>query len=496
MGLKRRYSDNDEEEEEEWDGSGPSNQEPEENGYSNDATNLVQRFMSEEFEGTLEQLIRRLVRDEVQRVLERFFGNLPRCPSDALDSGSATSLQLRFQTQMRRTYFTGNRIESEHNSAIRLVLFDVNSNRIVSNGPLSSLRIVIVPLDGDFSADDHEDWSQTDFDTKVIFARDGKRPLLTGDLVLTLKEGVADLGDLVFTDNSSWRRSRKFRIGAKVQNSEVRIREARSEAFVVKDQRGESYMKHHPPSLDDEVWRLEKIAKGGKLDTRLGLHKIYTLKDFLQVHTTNESSLCMLLGGPNNTIWKTIIKHAKTCVLDDKVYMYSCADGIGILFNSILEVVGATFDGENHLSIDVLDDFQKTMVAGLKQQVYKEWAGMIPIGDLSVVATPVIAANLHGDLFRSAFLDQLQMQISHPYSSGLNGSSHLGVAVDYDAFDLSDGMSPDDQTMNLDSSDFDVCFSRNGSPRGRWCKIKAAMRWVGVWKDVNRRMSEFEPFSS
>ena len=39
--------------------------------------------------------------------------------------------------------------------------------------------------------------------------------------------------------------------------------------------------------------------------------------------------------------------------------MYSFADGIGILFNSILEVVGATFDGENYLSINVLDDFQK-----------------------------------------------------------------------------------------------------------------------------------------
>ncbi|GKC69741.1 hypothetical protein Tco_1115624 [Tanacetum coccineum] len=42
--------------------------------------------------------------------------------SDAVESRSTTSLQLRFQTQMRRTYFTGNRIESEHNSAIRLDL--------------------------------------------------------------------------------------------------------------------------------------------------------------------------------------------------------------------------------------------------------------------------------------------------------------------------------------------------------------------------------------
>ncbi|KAI7753152.1 hypothetical protein M8C21_029760, partial [Ambrosia artemisiifolia] len=56
---------------------------------------------------------------------------------------------------------------------------------------------------------------------------------------------------------------------------------------------------------------------------------------------------------------QAIIKHAKAGVLDDKVYVYSCVDGIGLLFNSILEVVGATFDGENHISLNDLDDFQK-----------------------------------------------------------------------------------------------------------------------------------------
>lgn len=164
-----------------------------------------------------------------------------RSPSDALEPRSPTSLQLRFQTRLHPTFFTGSRIESEDNSAIKLVLYDANFNKIVSSGPFSSLKVVIVPLDGDFSADDHEDWSQTDFDAKVIYARDGKRPLLTGDLVLTLEGGVAELGDVVFTDNSSWRRSRKFRLGAKAQNATagVRIREARSEAFIVKDQRGE-----------------------------------------------------------------------------------------------------------------------------------------------------------------------------------------------------------------------------------------------------------------
>ncbi|KAJ6883204.1 hypothetical protein NC652_030433 [Populus alba x Populus x berolinensis] len=63
---------------------------------------------------------------------------------------------------------------------------------------------------------------------------------------------LASLGDIVFTDNSSWQRSRKFRLGARpVQkvSDEMRIWEGRSEAFVVKDHRGELYKKHHPPHL-------------------------------------------------------------------------------------------------------------------------------------------------------------------------------------------------------------------------------------------------------
>ncbi|KAJ0529971.1 putative CALMODULIN-BINDING PROTEIN60 [Helianthus annuus] len=486
--------------EEDGDDAGPSNQEPKGVGTSSNARNVMPRFSVEELTATLEGLIRGPVRDEVQRVFESFFGKSPRSPSDALQvqSHRTTSLQLRFHTKLLPTYFTGSRIESEDNSALKLVLFDTNCNKIVSNGPFSSLKIAIVPLDGDFPAEDHEDWSQDVFDAKVICAREGKRPLLSGTLVVSLNEGVAELGDVVYTDNSSWRRSRKFRIGAKAQNATagVRIREARSEAFVVKDQRGESYKKHHPPSLGDEVWRLEKIAKDGVWHARLASHRIYTLKDFLQVYTTNESSLCTLLGGPNNNIWKAIIKHAKACVLDDKVYMYSCVDGIGLLFNSILELVGATFDGENHLSMNQLNDFQKSMVEGLKHQFYKELDGMIPIDDLSVVATPVLGVNFH---------DKLQMQIPHPYCSGLNDMSKLGVAVGYDGFNLHDGMSSwqaNNQTIGFTSDDSDICLSRNGSesgsgsPRGRWCKIRAAMIWVSVRKDVAaKRMAAFDLFS-
>lgn len=134
--------------------------------------------------------------------------------------------------------FTGCKVESEDSSPVKIVLFDTDANKIVSSGPYSSLKIQIVPLDGDFAPDDDEDWSPKDFEAKVIFARDGKRPLVTGDLVVVLKDGVGDLGEVSFTDNSSWRRSRTFRLGAQAI-SKVRIREARSDPFQVKDHRGE-----------------------------------------------------------------------------------------------------------------------------------------------------------------------------------------------------------------------------------------------------------------
>jgi len=53
-----------------------------------------------------------------------------------------------------------------------------------------------------------------------------------------LKNGVGVItGDIAFSDNSSWTRSRKFRLGAKLTGDGAV--EARSEAFGCRDQRGE-----------------------------------------------------------------------------------------------------------------------------------------------------------------------------------------------------------------------------------------------------------------
>jgi hypothetical protein len=123
-----------------------------------------------------------------------------------------------------------------------VVLVDADTGRVVTGGPEAAAKLDVVVLEGDFAADDDEDWSQEEFENVEVRERDGKRPLLTGELTVVLKDGVGSLGDLSFTDNSSWIRSRKFRLGVKISSGfceGLRIREAKTEAFTVKDHRGE-----------------------------------------------------------------------------------------------------------------------------------------------------------------------------------------------------------------------------------------------------------------
>lgn len=138
--------------------------------------------------------------------------------------------------------FTGGKVEGEQGAAIHVILLDTNTGHVVTCGPESSAKLDIVVLEGDFNNEDEDGWTQEEFESHLVKEREGKRPLLTGDVQVTLKEGVGTIGELTFTDNSSWIRSRKFRLGVKVASGfceGIRIREAKTDAFLVKDHRGE-----------------------------------------------------------------------------------------------------------------------------------------------------------------------------------------------------------------------------------------------------------------
>lgn len=158
-----------------------------------------------------------------------------------IGSSGSRILQLHFEDQLPSMIFTGSRVESEDCSSLKIVLRDSTSGRIITSGPLSSAKVNIIVLDGDFNLDDREDWGEREFTNKSVREREGKRPLLTGTLSVALREGVGYIEDVTFTDNSSWIRCGKFRLGAKLQNAsgEVSVREGISNSFKVKDHRGE-----------------------------------------------------------------------------------------------------------------------------------------------------------------------------------------------------------------------------------------------------------------
>lgn len=149
-------------------------------------------------------------------------------------------LQLQFQNTISEPLFSDTLIEAEGDAKLKLALTDSSTGEIVSNEPISSAEVEIVVLDGDFKDDAGEGGTHEKFNNKLVRSRKGKKPLLTGDVFLTLKEGIGFLGDIYITDNSSWSRSGKFRLGARVLNScnEINVKEAKTGPFVVKDRRG------------------------------------------------------------------------------------------------------------------------------------------------------------------------------------------------------------------------------------------------------------------
>ncbi|MCO5571712.1 hypothetical protein L7F22_025459 [Adiantum nelumboides] len=330
---------------------------------------------------SLEPILRKVVGEEVERALARLVPNRlgSRTPPRQIQESPISDLRLDFTNKLSLPLFTGGKVEGEGGLPVLIVLKDETTGQVVNSGPLSSAKLEVVVLDGDFANEDDE-WTAEDFEKYVVKERDGKRPLLTGDLNVTLKEGVGTLGELTFTDNSSWIRSRKFRLGVRVAPGlcEARIKECKTEAFTVKDHRGELYKKHYPPRLHDEVWRLDKIGKDGAFHKRLQQSSIKTVEDFLRCYMMDQQKLRNTLGsGMSNKMWDATIEHAKTCVLSGKLYVYyaDSSQSVGVIFNNIYELLGVT-SNNTYKSVESLNESEKVYVDKLVKVAYENWASV------------------------------------------------------------------------------------------------------------------------
>ncbi|KAM5561069.1 hypothetical protein ABKV19_021934 [Rosa sericea] len=383
-----------------------------------------------------ENFFRTVVRDELENLLVPYLrGSSSKPPLQIGGPSGVRGFQLHFINKLPPTIFTGSRVELKDHTHLKIVLRDAATQDVVCSGPLASVKIEVLVLNSEFGSDDQEDWTEQEFSNGLVREREGKRPLVTGEVTLNLRDGMCDLTDIVFTDNSSWIRSRKFRLGARAvlknPGDAVRIREARSEAFVVKDHRGELYKKHYPPSLGDEIWRLEKIAKDGVFHNRLSDCGIHCVKDLLRTYVKDPSLLRSCFVSISNKTWGVILEHALTCEIDEhKLYAYH-RDDVTLVFNIIYKFMGAIIE-DQFCTLDRLTPPQKVMVENLKQQAYRNEVNMVLI-DASTVfglsrplpslpAEPFNTPNSELQQYGFQFpqQDEPPMQLGFPHASPSN----------------------------------------------------------------------------
>ncbi|TXG65260.1 hypothetical protein EZV62_006535 [Acer yangbiense] len=396
----------------------------------------------------------------------------------AVDDESAINRES--STLRQRTTSTQSEDSSRGRWTNHNELIDPISKRRVTSGPYSSIKIHILVLNGDFGFEDQGNWTEREFSAKVVRERVGRKPLVTGELNITFKDGVGIISDISFTDNSSWIESRKFRLGARVLKSiggQVRIKDARSEAFVVKDHRGELYTKHHPPLLEDEVWRLEKIAKDGKYHTKLTSHNIRSIKDFLRLYVIDPNSLKRMLDC-SNRVWDIIVKHASTCALNDEIFYTYSVEGIGLLFNSVYKLVAATFDGQNYQFLDDPTFTHKPLVETIKKQVYRNVNSFVQHPEFPV-------AHAGSSEIQSGF-DHASPSTSYNYGpEDHSQQSHFSVAENTQPIQAFDPMC----SRNYSFKWTDLFPPKNGKTKAAWCKIRAVLKWRSVKRMAAKKMA-------
>ncbi|KAF7088386.1 hypothetical protein CFC21_091503 [Triticum aestivum] len=328
----------------------------------------------------LEPVIRRVVREEIQNIFYQHdhlpYRSLP-LPIQQVDV--PPRLKLSFAKKLMLPIFTNNKLVDAAKNAIEIWLIDTRTNHRITetntNQGSSTMKLEVLVLDGDFRCEDDMVWTNDQFNAAIVKAREGRRPLLVGSTlnVAMNNQGVAVIEDVAFTDNSSWIRSRRFRIGVRVMATSYygpRIQEALSESFTVKDHRGELYKKHYPPTLTDNIWRLKNIGKDGPIDKRLESEGIKNVQDFLKLHTIDPDKLQNLVGMSDRQ-WRTTLNHAKTCSMGGKCYVFK-SEGCDVIFSPIGEILAARI-GDQTCSLQQLHQEHKTQVNQLASMAYEQW---------------------------------------------------------------------------------------------------------------------------
>ncbi|CAN6372907.1 unnamed protein product [Urochloa humidicola] len=276
--------------------------------------------------------------------------------------------ELAFRSQPKPRISTLSNIVDSNDNPLEVILVDAET-KSPSVLP-QELRIEVVALKGAYGMS----YQLTGDSFDIAIARESNGgPELIGDVRLTMRDGRATVGELQFTQGNSFWGTRQFAIGVRVvpgSYNGARILEAMTKAFLV-EEHPDVRMSKYPPALDDPVWRLQMIVKGGEFHKKLVHNNINTVQDFLRMLTLMPDELRAIVGDMRDNMWEATISHAKTCSLGDKAYVYSTAQGT-IYLNSVFDAVRVKTNGIEwpHAQLQLNRD-QKTIVQQLTLEAYQ-----------------------------------------------------------------------------------------------------------------------------
>ncbi|KAH8947311.1 hypothetical protein BDL97_11G033700 [Sphagnum fallax] len=207
-------------------------------------------------------------------------------------------VKIANSSQMPQKVFAGENLKNSDGSPIEVEMINNRTGSIVLEGLESSAQVTVVVLEGS-----GENWIE-------VKPRDGKPPLLAGCVTATLKEGKGRFDNLQITDNSSFVREKKFRLGFKTQ-LDSGIQGAFSEAICVKDARGKSNVKKEIPEEDDPVDVLVNIAKDGARSRKLNDNGIKTVKQLVLSYEKDPKGLQNMFEHMAKKSFDATIENAK-----------------------------------------------------------------------------------------------------------------------------------------------------------------------------------------
>ncbi|KAG8093127.1 hypothetical protein GUJ93_ZPchr0012g19504 [Zizania palustris] len=327
-------------------------------------------------EAAIESAISRIP-EEVTKAFTSFLNRAPSFCRTLADQNQPPRYKLRFTNGLSNEVFTKKGICAVNGEPLKISV-DVNNPQETGSHRLLSAKIRVVVLDGDFNTNDQECWTSEEFSKRIVRPRDKVGAVLTGELEFSLKNGEAYLQDATFVDNSKFMRSGKFRLGVMIiDDLGERVQEGITEPFIVKDRRGEVSKKHEIPSLDDDVWRLKKIAKDGVFHEALRGSGISNVKDFLRLYYMDEPALRKILGKATKKIWMTIVEHAKKCDPGRELYSFSTENHHVMFINSVYQIVGVTM-GDHYTPFSDLNKTMQDQIGHLSKLAYENVSHLTP----------------------------------------------------------------------------------------------------------------------